>query len=424
MSAPFVDLDREGSLLAMCISHNRKVLKAAEFVEAKDFYDQRHAIIFGDLRDAVLAGSPANTLTLADTLSQKWSNLTRAEAYDFIAGLGSKDDSYAMDHWITRYAKEIARDGKARRMLQRFDKMARASEWLTAEEYLEEVKAFDIGDQDGGDKSGRWFSEIVQSLQDAQSGLKPRSRIHATGIPLVDRNLRGGLRDGSFVVVGGMPGSGKSALVGQWAVNISQSGAGAVLLATLEMDGEQTATRLLSTASNCDAEHIESGLADDWDGIMKMYAKLPIYVMDTPPFTIDDILIRAKLLKPSHGLSMVAIDFLHLLDGPGKDALERLTYITRRCKLMAAELKCPVVLLSSFNRTAFDGGKPSMRNFRGSGSIESDASIMFVVHRDHVIDPSQDPHLCFLHKLKDRHVGMLDTLELRYIGEQLRFEGA
>ena len=419
MSAPFVDMKLEAALIGACMNDDGLALRLSQHVQPRDFYDPRHAAAFATYRDAEVEGSHPDLRTAVAGFCQRY-NSSADDAIRFLADLQIGADANMLEHWAVKHALKIAHKAKARRVAQRFDKMARIASECDEDGYLEQAAAFDIGEMTD---DGMWMREFVTTIRDKANGKITRSRIHSTGIASIDDATNGGLRDGAFIVVGGMPGSGKSAMVGQWAAVVAESKQGAVLLATLEMDGEQTTSRIIGSLTGAPAARFDRGDSTDcrdWWDILERASELPIMIMDRAPLTIDDVRSRAKLLKSTHGLAMVAVDYLHLLDGPGKDSLERLTNITRRCKQMASELQCPVVLLSSFNRTAFDVGKPSMKNFRGSGSIESDATLLMVVHRQHLIDQNVPENQAQIHILKNRN-GTLGEIPLRYNGRCLMY---
>lgn len=405
----FTDLRLEMELIHACVYMNRTVAASA-FVRAEHFYDQRHAAIFTACLEAEMS-NPASKMHAVRS--------ARGVTEEYLTDI--RNEKASMFPAATQNnAKRIATLARARQTLQRFHAMTQVDSTADADDYLELVSGFDLSDIATGEPTGRWAKDIVSSIRDAAEGRTPQVRVHRTGIESFDWHFNGGLRDGRLYVIGGIPGSGKSALVGQMSGKLSESGAGTTLIATLEMDGEETVQRMLASATGCSADDIESGRAEDWYGILERGRSLDLYVMDRPPYTIDDIRAQAKLLRAQRGLSLVVVDYLHLLEAPGKTQIEQLTHVTKRCKLMARELRCPVILLSSFNRTAFDTGNPSMKNFRGSGSIESDADAVIVVHRPGMFDKDTIENYCQLHVLKNRK-GKTGQIELEYIGAQFRF---
>ena len=417
MSIPFVNLAAERSLLSAMVTYHGLALHLSASLRTEDFYDHRHAAIFRLWRDGELATGRADYHANLSELARVM-NADSSSANTFLAEI--RADPNGSRHAAVQNAELVAKLGKARRAFHRFSAMATIHIDADADDYLTQVCAFDLSDLDDGARGGRWMSEIMTSIRDSATGKKPSSRVHRSGIDGFDYHFNGGLRDAGLYVIGGIPGSGKSALAGQIAANVAKSGQGSVVLATLEMDGEQVGARLVAGLEQCSVESIERGTCADFLMKLDAGAALDMFIIEKSPLTIDDVRVQSKLIKSQRGLSLIVVDYLHLIDAPGKTQLEQLTHVTKRCKQMASELKCPVILLSSFNRTAFDGGKPSMRNFKGSGSIESDATALMVVHRQFLIDKSRPEDFCELNVLKYR-AGRTGDIMLRYIGRHLRF---
>lgn len=216
------------------------------------------------------------------------------------------------------------------------------------------------------DQIQRGRKDEIKTVADAVRGLEERKAnplaIHKTGIVPLDEKLRGGLRDGQSIVIGGRPGAGKSVLMVQIGANVAQQGEG-VLIVSLEMMKEELIDRLSRTIS--------------FDRLQQV----PLYFIDsTSDLGTIQSLVRVACRRYKIGL--IVIDYLQLMEVPsGKnDSRERqIATISRRIKRMALDLKKPVIIGSQLNRESTKKGKPTLADLRESGSIEQDADIVLLL---------------------------------------------
>jgi replicative DNA helicase len=216
------------------------------------------------------------------------------------------------------------------------------------------------------DQIQRGRKDEIKTVADAVKGFQERKAnplaIHKTGISRLDQTLRGGLRDGQSIVIGGRPGAGKSVLMVQVAANVAKTGSG-VLIVSLEMMKEELIDRLSRTI--------------DFDRLNE----LPLYFIDsTSDLGTIQSLVRVACRRYKIGL--IVIDYLQLMEVPsGKhDSRERqIATISRRLKRMALDLQKPVIVGSQLNRESTKKGKPTLADLRESGSIEQDADIVLLL---------------------------------------------
>ena len=216
------------------------------------------------------------------------------------------------------------------------------------------------------DQIQRGRKDEIKTVADAVKGLQERKAnpraIHRTGIKALDDTLRGGLRDGQSIVIGGRPGAGKSVLMVQIGANVAEQGSG-VLIVSLEMMKEELIDRLSRTI--------------DFDRLHQ----LPLYFIDsTSDLGTIQSLVRVACRRYKIGL--IVIDYLQLMEVPGNkhDSRERqIATISRRLKRMALDLQKPVIVGSQLNRESTKKGKPTLADLRESGSIEQDADIVLLL---------------------------------------------
>ena len=211
----------------------------------------------------------------------------------------------------------------------------------------------------------------------------------ATGFPSLDE-ITSGLQRGEMIVVAARPSMGKTALALNIAENIVMRGT-PVALFSLEMSRQQLVQRLLSSRASVSGHNIRRNMLSDRDmeAIIQATNDLmgkPLFIDDTPGLTITQLRAKARRLKQSEDIGVVLIDYLQLMTG-GKRVESRqqeVSDISRGVKALARELEIPVICLSQLNRAAEqrEGHRPRMSDLRESGSIEQDADVVAMLHRE------------------------------------------
>lgn len=235
-----------------------------------------------------------------------------------------------------------------------------------------------------------------------------------TGYADLDAKLRG-LQPGEMIIVAARPSMGKTALALNLAEQLAlggrtpwESSRGAtptpVAFFSLEMSKSAVTQRLLSSFSGVEGSKLRDGsrLGDDWDRLIaacNRLSELPIVVDDTPGLTVMQIRARARRLASQQGIKCIVVDYLQLLSAPTQAKESRqveVSAISRNLKALARELNVPIVCLSQLNRATEqrEGNRPRMSDLRESGSIEQDADVVMLLHREayyHRGDPKWDP---------------------------------
>jgi replicative DNA helicase len=238
-----------------------------------------------------------------------------------------------------------------------------------------------------------------------------------TGFYDID-NLIGGMRPGNAIVLAGRPGSGKTAL----AVNIALNAALAkhkTAIFSLEMDQTEIYCRALASEGNINFSSLLRGHfpTDDWSKIgssSSRLSKLPIVIDDSGSLSLLQLQARCKRLQMDKGLDFVIIDYLGLLQGPGKTIYERVTNISRELKILAKDLKVPILVLSQLHRLEKEDQEPQLSDLRESGAIEQDADVVIFLWR------SSDEQVRNCKVAKQRN-GPIGSIELGFQGDETRF---
>jgi replicative DNA helicase len=259
------------------------------------------------------------------------------------------------------------------------------------------------------------------------------------GLRDVDALLDGGGRPGNLIIVAGRPGSGKTSYALQWVLAATDTSRtdglrGYAYVATLEMEGEECATRTLTNRASVDGRAIRRGQmhADDWTSLAEAARELSerdIWINDQAS-TLAKISSEARQIKRraianGSDLAIIVVDYLQIMDLPAGETNEQeIAKTTKALKRLAKELSCPVVLLSQLNRgvESRENKRPLMSDVKGSGGIEADADIVIGLYRDEYYHPetTEAPGVAEVIVLKQRG-GEVGTATVRYEKEFTRF---
>jgi replicative DNA helicase len=225
---------------------------------------------------------------------------------------------------------------------------------------------------------------------------------------------------------------GKTTFAMNIAENAAIKGQVPVAVFSMEMPGEQLAMRMMSSLGRIDQHKVRTGKLedDDWPRLTSavgILSEAPIYIDDTPGLTPTELRARARRLAREHGLGLIVIDYLQLMQGSGNSKENRtaeISEISRSLKGLAKELNVPVIALSQLNRGLEQrpNKRPVMSDLRESGAIEQDADIIVFIYRDEVYnEESTDKGVAEIIIGKQRN-GPIGTTRLAFLGKYTRFE--
>jgi replicative DNA helicase len=247
-----------------------------------------------------------------------------------------------------------------------------------------------------------------------------------TGLKDLDEKIGGGLEAGALVIIAARPAMGKSALAVQIAEHIQNQDA-AALIFTCEMPNAQIVDRLISSHSKISSDKLRSGKFDDEDldrlHVGSQKVKALNLLVDDKAYTINAIASKSRTIKRKHGLSIIVVDYLQLLDGSGESREQIVSAVSRGLKKLAIELQVPVIALSQLNRELEKRAnkRPVMSDMRESGAIEQDADLILGLYQDEKYNQdSQDKGTAELEILKNRS-GATGRIRLTFMGESVRF---
>ena len=435
LKVPPQSIEAEQSVLGGLMIDNTTWDKVADVVTADDFYRRDHRLIFNAIARLAEQGIPYDVVTLSEWLS-KHNELDAAGGVAYLGTLAKNTPSAAN---IRAYA-DIVRERSVMRQLIRvgtaIGNSAYRSEGRTSEELVDNAErmVFEIAEK--GARAGRGFVGIKDLLVKAVDRIDTMFQQDQpyTGVPtgFADfDDMTSGLQPSDLVIVAGRPSMGKTTFAMNLAENAAIKHKVPVAVFSMEMPGEQLAMRMMSSLGRIDQHRVRTGKLedDDWPRLTSavgILAEAPLYIDDTPGLSPTELQARARRLKREHGLGMIVIDYLQLMQVPGhkENRATEISEISRGLKNLAKELSVPVIALSQLNRSLEQrpNKRPVMSDLRESGAIEQDADVIVFIYRDEVYnEDSADKGTAEIIIGKQRN-GPIGTVRLTFLGQYTRFE--
>jgi replicative DNA helicase len=429
---PPQNLDAEKSLLGAVLIDEETLADISEHVTAKDFYDKRHATIFGGMMRLYEKHKPVDLLTLTDELKRK----NEIEAIGGSAYLTELTNYVPTAAHAEAYAELVAQKAVRRRLIKASGEISELgfNEETTTQELLEKAEAelFSVSDQSLKQDLVSIESILTESFDRMEELHRNKGTLRGirTGYRDLD-TMTAGLQRSDLIVLAARPAMGKTTLVTNLAYNVATIAKQPVLFFSLEMSKEQLVDRMLADASGVDAWNIRTGNLSDDDfsklsEAMGEMAEAPIFIDDTPGMTVLEIRTKARRAMHEQPLGLIVVDYLQLMQGNGRsdgNRVQEVSEISRGLKLVARELNVPVVALSQLSRSVESRSPqvPQLADLRESGSIEQDADIVMFIYREAYYNPETErENLTDLIIAKHRN-GPTGKIELYFHPERLRF---
>ena len=370
-----------------------------------DFFDARHEALYRTLTGAHRAGEPTDAAALVSRLAKDpIPGLSMAD----VAGMAQEVSSTATAGFYAARVRDYARIRRVQEAAERIALTAATGDLDDVESLVQSTRGvLDEAAATRGSGNVRWYDDIL-----AESFTRwetPDDEALPTGWVEVDDTLNGGLRPGHLMVIGARPAVGKTAAATVLVRHIAQTGA-AALFASLEMSENELADRVTSAAAGVLSNHLTKRKLDDSDWrrlerFVNNRGEWPIAIDDRPHQSVAQIAARARdVSRSKHGLSVIVVDYLQLVTPRDAKASrqEQVGGVARDLKLLAKDLRVPVVALAQVNRASQQrgDGRPVMSDLRESGDIETSADEIVLLHRD-----DDQPADIELNVVKNRHGG-------------------
>ena len=428
-------IEAEQAVIGGLLLDNRAWEKIADRIHEKDFYRHDHRLIFNAIGVLEAKTQPFDVVTLSESLAQK-EELEEAGGLAYLGRL-AKDTPSAAN--IVAYADIVRERSVLRQLIGVGTDIAESGyrpEGRETTELLEnaEKSVFAIAEQKVRGQTGlRAISQVLsKTVEQIDHLFETKGAVSgvATGFTDLDHKTTG-FQAGDLVIVAGRPAMGKTTFAMNVAETAAISGGLPVAVFSMEMPGEQLAMRLISSLGRIDQHHIRTGeLTDeDWPRItssISMLSETKLFIDDTPAMSPSEVRARARRIKREHGLGLVVIDYLQLMQvaGGSENRATEISEISRSLKALAKELAIPVMALSQLNRGLEQrpDKRPIMSDLRESGAIEQDADIILFVYRDEVYnEESPDKGTAEIIIGKQRN-GPIGKVRLTFHGKYTRFD--
>ena len=396
---PPQDVAAEQSVLGAMLLSKDAIGDVAEIVKGRDFYRPAHETIYDAILNLYGRGEPADAITVADELA-KLGELGRIGGHIYLHDLLSM---VSMASNAAYYAEIVREKAILRRLVEASIKISQlgyagqgdvAGIVDAAQQAIYEVAEGKAGD-DCEPLSARRDSTLDEIEALSSHGIM-------AGVPtgFVDLDeLTNGLHAGQMVIVAARPGVGKSTLGLDLARAASIQHGLCSAFFSLEMTKTEIVMRLISAEAQVPLQDIRKGHMSDenWARIARKtgdVSSAPLFIDDSPNLTMMEIRAKARRLKQRHDLKLVIVDYMQLMSS-GKRVESRqleVSEFSRQMKLLAKELEVPVVALSQLNRGPEQrtDKKPMLSDLRESGSLEQDADVVILLHRDDMYNNSSE----------------------------------
>ncbi|MDX1454006.1 MAG: replicative DNA helicase [Gammaproteobacteria bacterium] len=435
LKVPPHSVEAEQSVIGGLMLDNSSWDQIADRLGAHDFYRHDHRLIFGAIAALREADKPADAITVSEQLEQS-GKLEEAGGMAYIGAL-AKDAPGSAN---VRHYADIVRERSVLRQLIRtgneIASTAHTPEGRTPAEILEfaEQRVFEIAEK--GTRAQQGFTGIRKLLTKAVDRIDElfNSDSHITGIPTGLTSFdekTAGLQPGDLVIVAGRPSMGKTSFAMNMVEHAAIREKVPVAVFSMEMPGDQLALRMISSLGRINQGKVRTGKLDeeDWPRItsaVTLMSEAPIFIDDTPALTPTEMRARARRLKREHGLGMIVVDYLQLMQvaGTKENRATEISEISRGLKALAKELSVPVIALSQLNRGLEQrpDKRPIMSDLRESGAIEQDADLIVFIYRDEVYNeesPFKGTAEVIIGKQRNGPIGMVRAA---FLGQFTRFE--
>ncbi|CAD2074312.1 replicative DNA helicase [Phocicoccus schoeneichii] len=391
------NVEAEQALLGAVLLDPVIILDVRNVLDIDDFYRREHQLIY----QAMITLSDNNKEITGILLGQE---LIRMNAMNDVGGvtyLQTLTQITPSSYNWEQYAEIVYAMSLKRTVIQKASELVESgySTDVDVDDLLSvaETSMMNIGEGRGreGFKSMR---DVVVNIFEELDEYSKKDNSGITGIPTGYRELdrmTSGLQRNDLIIVAARPSMGKTAFALNIAENVgmARDGEYSVAIFSLEMGAEQLATRMIASVGHIDSSSLRNRSLsnDEWDNLAMVTNRLAgtrIFIDDSPGIRVNDIRSKCLKLQAQHGLDLVIIDYLQLIQGSGgkrsENRQQEVSEISRMLKALARELQAPVIALSQLSRGVEQrqDKRPMMSDLRESGSIEQDADIIAFLYRD------------------------------------------
>lgn len=409
-----------------------------EILTPECFYKEANKTIFEAINELALKQEPIDMLTVQNKLTQQGKLEEVGGAYQIVKLTASVTSAVHIEY----HASILAQKSLARHLINfstNIQKLA-FNEQMDVDEIVQmaESELFKISNKSLKKDFVKIDAVVGESIRRVEEAAKQRSGLSgiASGFHVLDKVTSGWQRS-DLIIVAARPAMGKTAFILSMAKNIAEMGV-PIAVFSLEMSNVQLVNRLLVNACEITADKIKNGHLEryEWETLMQRsrdLESLPIYLDDSAGLSIMELNTKARRLAKDHGIKMIVIDYLQLMNASGMKFGSReqeVSMISRSLKQLAKELDIPIIALSQLNRGVekSENKRPGLADLRESGAIEQDADMVIFIHRPEYYKITEDPNtgddlrgVAEIIIAKHRN-GSVEDVRLRFKAELARFQ--
>lgn len=431
---PPQNIEAEESVLGALMLDKDAVIQVADVVAASDFYKQSHATIYEAMLELYERREPIDVLSLTNRLQDK-KQLDSVGGTSYLAHLASSVPSATH---VEHYARIVASKSTLRKLIS-------AGSKITELGFREDENMNDVLNESEKMIFSVSQSHLKQNFISVKSVLTDTferiAELHdnegslrgiPTGFVQLD-NLLAGLQRSDMIVLAARPSMGKTTFALDIARSVATSAKKHVGIFSLEMSKEQLVDKLLASTAGVDLWRLRTGRLSDVDfdrinNAIGILSEAPIFIDDAAGATIHEIRTKARRLQTEHGLDLIVLDYLQLMQGSkmsySDNRVQEVSEISRALKGIARELNIPVIALSQLSRAVEQRQPqiPQLSDLRESGSIEQDADVVMFIYREGVYDPESPRKNIADILIKKHRNGPTGKVELYFDENQVSFK--
>lgn len=436
LRTPPHDLEAERALLGALLLKPEAMHDISTFVREDAFFAEKHGEIYRAIYDLFVAGDPIDLLSVSNTLRQK-KTLERVGGASYLTELIEIVPAASN---AVYYGQIVNGKSLLRGLIGAADEIAELgySDPTDIDGVLDqaEKKVYDVTNATTSQK----FKTIGSSLAEAWERFEHLNanqdvtRGVPTGFQSLD-NLLSGLQKSDLIILAARPSMGKTTFALDLARNASLQFDASVGIFSLEMSDQQLADRMLAAEAGVDSWKLRTGKLrndEEYEAVQMAMSRLSeakIHIDDQPGNNILKMRSAARRLNNEHGLDLLIVDYLQLMNPVAARAtdslVQQVTEISRSLKTLARELNVPVLALSQLSRAVEQrGGRPRLSDLRDSGSIEQDADVVLFIHREDKMNKdggeAERPNIAEILVEKHRN-GPVGIAELYFDDKHVRF---
>lgn len=430
-------IEAESSVLGGLLLDNGAWDRMGDLLVDGDFYRHEHKLIYAAVGGLINTSKPADVITVYEQLQ----NIGKADEIGGLVYLNSLAQYVPSASNIRRYAEIVRERSILRKLVSAADEIATNAfnpQGKAVDKILDEAeqKIFNIGEEGTRMKQGfQSMDALVVELLDRVTEMAENPNDVTgvrTGFHDFDK-MTSGLQPGDMIVLAARPSMGKTSLAINIAEHVALEEGLPVAVFSMEMGASQLAVRIVGSIGRIDQGHLRTGKLSDeeWPRLTEAIEKLrtvSLHIDETPGLSTSELRANARRLARQYGrLGLIVVDYLQLMSTSSSGDENRATAvgeISRGLKMLAKELKCPVIALSQLSRgvESRTDKRPMMSDLRESGAIEQDADIIMFIYRDDYYNKeSKEPGVAEVIISKHRN-GPTGTIKLAFLKPITKFE--